>query len=545
MKTNSIPVVFKMFFCMSSLFLLFLLTGCNGTLSNGNDPTLPTPTPSPTPGSGETPTPTPGSGSPTPTPSVSPTISPTPTPVPASFTVQGVYQWVIDDDDVNTTISFAAMSGDGTKIAMANNQSGTARKVYLLNTDGSGLSTYSIGEAGREFYSMTINNDGSKVFFGPGCTDQVIYKLEGGAITKLSLGVEVNDIKTTSTGEYIYFINGNDLWRVRHDGSGAEVVIDDSSISFHGGMGYSIEKYAISTDGSTIAFLLWGYTTGAYPSISYHERYELFVWKNGSIQQLTDDALMKIYLAMSGDGSTIAYTTNATGVESKYYTIKSDGTGKTAWCDANSNFVGMPLTSDGSKMIVADGGMNRIINLNGSSVLDLFPGWDVNNIAIGIASNFTMNNDGTKICFQHKYASWPDKAAVYIGYLNNATAVATAPVIDWISFSPASMPRGNPEARIVLSVKARDSNDKVTNVSEDQMLNGIIENDTTKVPAYFYFDPHDNGSSPDTVSGDGIFSTQGEPGGKINDLNQVTIRIGVMDTAKTVVVADTVLQIGN
>jgi hypothetical protein len=56
--------------------------------------------------------------------------------------------------------------------------------------------------------------------------------------------------------------------------------------------------------------------------------------------------------------------------------------------------------------------------------------------------------------------------------------------------------------------------------------------------------PLDNGASPDTTAGDGIFSTLGRPGGKIIDLGEMTIRVGAKDSTNTIVLADTVLKSG-
>jgi hypothetical protein len=109
------------------------------------------------------------------------------------------------------------------------------------------------------------------------------------------------------------------------------------------------------------------------------------------------------------------------------------------------------------------------------------------------------------------------------------------------------MPHGDPDASVVLRAEITDTDGlgDVTNVSVCELLNGFIQGDSAQVPAYFYYSPADDGTGVDQAAGDGIYSSEGRPGGLVDAMSEVTIRVSAKDVAKTVTVADTVLPIGN
>lgn len=82
-------------------------------------------------------------------------------------------------------------------------------------------------------------------------------------------------------------------------------------------------------------------------------------------------------------------------------------------------------------------------------------------------------------------------------------------------------------------------------VGQYGLINGIADGNSANLPVYF-IQPLDNGADFDTVAGDGIFSSSGSPGGKINQYSQMTVRVGVRNTNKNIFTfADTLLSIVN
>ena len=69
------------------------------------------------------------------------------------------------------------------------------------------------------------------------------------------------------------------------------------------------------------------------------------------------------------------------------------------------------------------------------------------------------------------------------------------------------------------------------------------EQDYQDLPVYFTWDPHDDGSAPDTNPGDGIYSTRGEAAPAYPDTRTLTIRVGVEDDSGHVGVRDVKLLV--
>ena len=341
--------------------------------------------------------------------------------------------------------------------------------------------------------------------------------------------------------------NDNDVWRVAHSGGSPELVIDDVLVQRDGGVGKQVAKFAISDDGNTIAFTLHGYAGES----GYRSKCELFVRDaTGGYRQLTNDEdnVEKHYLAISGDGSTIVFYVGSP--QYKWYSIKSDGSAKIFLEDGGYNTGGPVLNYDGTKMFYYDHKANggRLVNTDGSGGIDLFPVWNVGAITIAARTDLCINDDGHRISFI-SYGSisiMPSDHVVYIGYLDEFNAVPDAPVIESIAFDPSAMPRGDPDAVIVLTSEISDPQGlaDIKRTSTDELVDGRLVEHYDYIPVSFYHAANDDGWSHDETAGDGIFSTAGTPAPKIDELDQMTVRMGVKDASGTVVVADTVLFIG-
>lgn len=472
------------------------------------------------------------------------------------FSFYGVYDRLADTDSHKVNINHAALSGDGNKLVFSGVDIDNANLIlYTVNADGSDLTIIPVPSEIQGIDDLVINKDGSRIFFSGRWS---IYNVEDRTLTQI---LDTNDypeinavkkIQTTADGEYVYFMEDrDDLWRLRHGGGSPELVIEDTEVSrvdSNGEEAWAVCNFVISNDASTIAFILMGYhdPTNYYGITS---KQELFVSQMGSCQQLTDDVgdVSKLHMDISGDGTVIVFS-SAESPENKWYSIHSDGSSNIALEKLGFNVAGVSLNYDGTKMFYSDGLAEggRLVNTDGSGGIDLFPRYNVNTITISATWDPCISDDGRRVSFRFGYSSWPFKEALYIGHLNNPDAVVDAPFIHNIVFNPPFMPRNDPESSIILKSKISDPQglSDIDRTSIDHMIEGRFSS-IQNSPAYLRYAPNDGGNPPDETAGDGIFSAECEPGEMINELDQMTVRVGAMDASNTVVVADTVLSIGS
>jgi hypothetical protein len=478
-----------------------------------------------------------------------------------SFSFYAIYDRLVDTDSQDIRLSQAAMSMDGEKLIF----SGTKVKdgspvLYTQNADGTELRQVDLPDlAGGKIAELAIDSDGSRAFFSTSSPPFAckIYKVEDGNVKTVAdtsnnekIGA-CDHLQTTADGAYVYFrdFQTNDVMRVTHSGQALETIIDDSEVprkDSQGRKGWSVSEFAISDDASAIAFVLSGWSGDPTTYNGIFIKYELFVLDTSGYRQLTDEkGVGKDNIDISGDGNTIVFRTGSP--QNKWYSIRSDGSAKNALENAGFNFGGISLTYDGKKMVYSDSGANggRLVSTDGSQKLDIFPGWNVAAITISAHSNLHINNGGERICFLFQYSTWPFKEALYVGNFNDPEAVSNAPSIHNMIFEPESMPRGDPEARVILTSRIIDpqGSDDIERTSTDELIEG--KHATWKdSPAYFSLAAHDDGSYPDKTSKDGVFSTEGKPGEAIDREDQLTVRMGAMDASKTITVADSILSIG-
>ena len=464
------------------------------------------------------------------------------------FSFYAVYDRLVDTDRNNLRIHQVALSGDGRELVFSGQNAETdAMVLYTLDADGSSLNSVPLPGNVKSIWDLTIDRDGSRAFFFD-MYGSSIYKVEGGAATKILDAGDYGDvngvrqIQCTADGSYVYFTEDrDDLWRVSYGGGMPERIIDDAVVPRDGGKGSHLNHFSISDDASKIAFVLGGYLddNGAWVNKGV-----LFVFDRGTFRRLTSDdpAVTKEHLDISGDGITIVY-----GGKDAWYSIKADGSERTELAPKWFNIAGLSLTHDGARFLYvdseADGG--RLAKTDGSELFDIFPHWNVADITLGITKEGTLNDDGSRVAFIFQYATWPFKEALYVGHFGDPDAVSGSPVIEDITFTPASMPRAA-DATVVLTSQISDPQGPgdIERTSTDELVDGILEEDSSKLPAYFYHSANDRGSDPDSTSGDGIFSSLGKAGGLVNEMDMVTIRMAAEDSRDTVVVADTVLGIG-
>jgi Tol biopolymer transport system component len=467
------------------------------------------------------------------------------------FNFYAVYDRLADRDSLNIEIWHTAMSGNGKKLIFCGRDVTTYDiRLYTVNADGSDLTSIPLPAELWIITGVAIDSDGSRAFFMANTRATCIYKVEGGVATQIlniSDYYEINEcrkIETTADGEYVYIMEDrDDVWKIRHSGGTPVKVIEDTGVPREDSQGHkawAVKNFAISADGSTIAFILSGYLDPTmYYGISLKK--ELFVLDGGGYRQLTNDKgnVLEEYLDISGDGTTIVFSAGRPQI--KWYSIRSDGSAKIALEDFSFNVAGPVLNYDGTRMFYNDGGANggRLVNTDGSGSIDLFPcGGSKFPIPLAAHWHTCISDDGNRVSFRYD--------ALYIGHLNDPEAVPDSPIIHNIVFDPPAMPRGDSDALINLTSQISDPQGlaDIERTSTVELVDGRLQRDNRNIPVYFPFAANDVGSWTDETAGDGIFSSAGKPGGKIDELDQMTVRMGVMDASKTVVIADKVLSIG-
>lgn len=457
-----------------------------------------------------------------------------PPPSTGSFTFYAIYDRIVDTDAQDVEVLEMALSGDGRKLIFRGKDKTTGDPVvYTVNADGSNLTQIALPAGLGGIWEVTIDYDGSRAFFRD-TWDNALYRVADGIATKI---FDVDDnpdiascqqIQATADGEYVYFLNSGgyngDVWSISHGGGGLTKVIEDKDVSTD--TTYGIQEFVISANGSTIAF-----------GLEESGVKKLFTMAGGSYHQLTSDGVDEVRI--SGDGTIIVFSTGLG--EGEWHSIRSDGSARITLEETGWNVSGPDLTYDGGKMFYYDSGTNgRLVNTDGSGRLDIFPAWNVVTIPIAATAEASISDDGRRVAFTCDLS-------LYVGYLNDPDAVPGAPTIHNIAFDPPAMPRGDPNARITLTSQISDPQGlaDVERTATDKLLDGRLEGDTADLPVQFPFAVHDDGSWPDQTAGDGVFSSEGQPGDKIDELDQMTVRVGAQDASKTVVVADTALFIGS
>jgi hypothetical protein len=456
---------------------------------------------------------------------------------PASqFTFYGVFDRLTDTDSLGMhPAGRLVMSRDGSTLAFTG--SGC---VFIGGTGGSNLTRYDLpmlsGASG-----LAIDGDGSRVFLCGNAAQSgapnLVVKIEGGALSELPIGdLGIRDVQTTADGEYAYFsgCDGSfDIWRIRHNGTGQQKVVEDTAVPRDSGQSCWVGDFAVSADAGTIAFEIQRYKV---PGSGAATKEELFVLEGGSggtFRQLTNDNPKKgkDKLAISPDGSTIVFYTWS---PTEWYTIAPDGSALTL-LDGIPGGGTVVSNNDGSMLRHANG---LSIDMQGS-VFDSFP--------YGVNANgdtLAMNGEGGRVAFVRRTQSLPtNKYAVVVGHFNDAEAVADAPRIESIAFNPPVMPTGDPEARVILTARVSDPQglSDIAAADIEPYIDGLNVRGSAPVS---FVSPRDDGEYPDALAGDGLFTSEGRPGGSIENHDQMTVRVEIRDASHTRVIADAVLLIG-
>jgi len=439
-------------------------------------------------------------------------------------------------DDLS--VGRAVMSADASTIlAYTFYYYGDERNLFLINPDTGGRVDVALDATaswGVVAPSMAISQNGSVAFIADTARDS-IFRVSGGTMTKIFDKSDwseinyVNELRTTASGDVVYFREDlDDIWMVAAGGGAPTRVVNDSEVPRDGGTGRKVRGFDVSDDGGTIVFSLYAYYNGSATITNP----EVFVKDSSGYRQLTDDAETseKIHLEVSGDGSTAVIC----DIVSNWWTALDVATGSETLLyprDINSAGAVMPL--DGSRVFISDDGTHRghLIRSNGTDGIDLFPSAP---IYIGATYSPQISANGSRVAFVHS------TRLLYTGELWPASALHPGPTVHSINFDPPYLPDNDPSATVVLTSAISDPDGlvNVARTSVDHLLDGIREPAYEDLPVFFTWNPHDDGSTPDAVPGDGIYSTLGETAPAYPDTSELTIRVSAQDDEGHVYVRD-------
>jgi hypothetical protein len=459
---------------------------------------------------------------------------------PAGYDFYAVYDRLADTDGLAASISRLALSGDGRTLIFAGSDSRGVR-VHTVRADGTEFTSVPVPPTieGRSVISLAIDRDGTHAFFQAGApsASQQLYLVTGGAAhllldTATARGVASFDqVQTTAAGDYVFFLDkGQDGWDIKGlaaDGVTPFLVVDDATVFAPPTIGYQVKAFGISDDASTIAFVLDGFWDA---DGVYHRRNDVFVF-DGSSTQLTNDP----------DGSVKERVFEP--LREWFVVRPGRGMERTGFGDLGSNFGGMDLPRDGSRVFWADDASHRgrLAATDGSSRLDVFPGGDTIHITLGVTSQAAISDDGNRVAFIHEYSAWPFKQAVYIGHLNDPSIVDGAPMVGPAVLEAPDASVSDPTVRVVVRSRITDPDDGVSRVSTDGVVDGIVGNrDTLPLSVAVV---HDDGAWPDATAADSWYAAVGREGGAYGTIDRMAIRLGAMDPGSTVTVADTTVAV--
>ncbi len=399
--------------------------------------------------------------------------------------------------------------------------------------------------------SMVSNADGSRIFFFARDNDDIsgfqeLYMLNGltGELTVIfhtsSIREFPQDIATDATGNYLYFNEGDNgdrghLWRVAASaGATPSVDINQSSLTHpSGGTVRFIDQMDISDDGQTITFFVNG-RIPADGSATVRTDKELFVKTATGIRYITNnDVNSKDHLVISGDGSTIVYSTSEWMVTTPNAVVESqikieDGynnrgfrpgittDGTTIFASSNPNGVSNPQTY----LIKTDGSGREMVEPGQISFLDLH-----------------LSGDGKRVFFKNRKYIYPNGwYNMTVGTFNRSLWATKVPKITSINY-PSDM---------FAKLENNERFDITIGVSDPQGDMSIVDVKKT----VFLPNGYEAGGSAGSIavspwinaSAINLYNTEGYRGTDWPSDDPVRVRFSVEDEDGNVAYADTMIK---
>ena len=436
-------------------------------------------------------------------------------------------------------------------------------KLFIIDFDGSNLKEIPLPALDIIAYDLAINDDGSILYAITPWYQEKIYRInitqnpvtanltEIADLGVLQIGgVLDSNIQTTATGDWVYYINSNnlnnggrdDMYRISSTGAAFETVIQDVAIPISNtsgciGVGDNVfrDKFSITSTGSNVLFQLYGINYGNCNNVNGF--YGWVTSPNLGFPVLSPEtSIGHTGGVISGDGSTIviAYTNN-----DKYKVYNPDGTGGLEIEPRGNNFTGSSITYDGSKMFFGDSlnRTGRITNTDGSNGVQILPKNTFETLELNHVGG--INNGGNLVAYSDTLHR------IYAGKINPTNSEnSQAPVISDITFDPPYIFEGSIE-----DVKIYVTTHAVVGDIEVVKIDNMIDSRYSTLPEYshhFLQNPNDSGISGDVTADDGIWSQTSHRsfGYSGLDISNLIVRISVKDTLGNIRVVEKPLYVG-
>ena len=391
--------------------------------------------------------------------------------------------------NVTDTVS---ISHDGSKIVFVSRKSDYSYNLYVMNADGTGLTLLSSN--GDNYSGFSISGDGRKIAFSYGSEyGTFVSELgkESEAPAPTAIPVQTNSWNTTQIASLpsISLISGFSM-----SGDGSKIAF--SAYNFDG----DHELYVVNSDGTELTMLSNNIEESTGPSLSgdggivaFISNSDLYVINSDgtgltklvSNVKLTPDHNGYYYSpSISGDGSKVAVLVeNFTGVQISrdLYVVNSDGTGLTM---LSGDVISTPAISwDGSKIAFRYYPKNTdefeeiyVVNSDGTGLTQLTS-------KIGPVSGPVISGDGNKVAFTAKEDRWDVNSYRNIFVVNSdGTGLAQLTNTTWHN-SASSM---NYDGSLIAFVSGSYGNSEICVINSDgtgltQITDNFVEDNRPRI----------------------------------------------------------------
>jgi hypothetical protein len=451
-----------------------------------------------------------------------PALSASPAAAQATGTLY-VYHQITNFPEQTGSVGYPVLSADGATAAFTNapgtGDPATPNRIYTINADGSGMTEVDSYVPLCYCGSMVdISNDGSKVV----STDGVQVRIAEGGVARELLVLasgEITSLVISGNGQTVYFLVRRDtsdlgtpiprgIWAVDAAGTNLRQIIDATEVAT--ALGVPVEETGccfhsdgrpldVSDDGSRIVF-------GAFAAGAEH----VFTaaGSGGNLVHLIGDLQWAMRVAISGDGSLVAYDVTPIGANLNDVAVVPPG-GGTAQVLTTMPYSGFDepfqLTQTGAKLLVSSNGL-LFDTTTGDAVLLAASITDLggNHVAVltdGLPRG-TMDATGDNFLYVMRTVRCADCANLQeqLATLSiDPVDLGDAPFISNASIDPATLAQNyESEATATASV---DSTGEVMGVGFAALLGSEVDLNIGRGMVL-----RDDGQNGDTAAGDGIYT---------------------------------------
>lgn len=439
-----------------------------------------------------------------------------------------VYHQITKVEHQTRAIGFPVISADGTRAvfvdAPGTGDEAIPNRIFVIGTDGAGLTEVDAYKTGCYCGSeVDISADGGTIV----STESVqlrIVRGTGAAQTLVALtSNNMSSIRLTADGDRVFFIIGNDsqlaesdqvlergIYSVEADGSDLRQIIGPSDIADLLGVGAETigmgrlytQALDISADGSQVIFA--AYTAAGMAVLTAQG-------DGGGLSQIGDSVSYAQRVAISGDGSMVAYDVVPLNTSINEVWVSSFAGGQPLMVAPNTNsgwYDPLQLSEDGSQLLISpnallidsDTGETRQLAVPSGGI-----GGNHDSVLTDGLPRATMNADATRFVYAMRTARCADCVNLHeqLALLEIGPAdLGDAPEITDTEVNPASIPLNYVSAATVQAQVSESG--KLLGVGLVALLDGVFDVNVGRGLMLF-----DDGTNGDQTAGDGIFTNSG------------------------------------